>query len=108
MIEISIMTFVIFIWLIMPIIGLFIGKTKGHGFLGFILGFLLGPIGLVIIAIMKPDNISDSRRGPELNVEIIPEEKKKKVACPFCGLGFIYNTDEKAKCPGCSRIITNI
>lgn len=104
MVEISVMTLVIIAWLILPIIGIFIGKTKGHGFLGFLLGFLLGPIGLIIIAVMTPAEMS--RRGEELNVEIIPEDKKQKLTCPYCGLGFFFNTEEKAKCPGCSRVIS--
>jgi uncharacterized Zn-finger protein len=54
---------------------------------------------------MKSDIHSGTERGEELNVQIIPEDKKKKIVCPYCKLGFFYNSDKQAKCPGCSRVI---
>jgi predicted lipid-binding transport protein (Tim44 family) len=38
-----------FLWL-----GHYIGATKGRGGLGVLLAFLLGPIGLLIVAVMPP------------------------------------------------------
>ena len=43
------------IWLIVvPIIGALIGRPKGRGVLGYVLGFLLGPIGLIVVALVGP------------------------------------------------------
>jgi hypothetical membrane protein len=41
--------FFLFIWLIFGIVGAMIGKQKGEGFLGFIIGMLLGPIGILAV-----------------------------------------------------------
>ncbi len=40
------------------LVGYAIGKPKGYPGVGFILGFLLACIGLVIVAIMRPANRS--------------------------------------------------
>lgn len=85
------------------IIGAVIGKSKGHGFMGFMLGLFFGPIGLIIIAVMRP--AQSKSRGEELNVEIIPENKKTYATCPYCKTGFYYNSDDKPKCPMCTRTI---
>jgi len=43
------------LWLlVIPIIGALIGRPKGRGVLGFVLGLLLGPIGLIIVALVGP------------------------------------------------------
>jgi heme A synthase len=43
------------LWLIfIPIIGALIGRPKGRGVLGYVLGLLLGPIGLIVAAIVGP------------------------------------------------------
>jgi len=41
------------IWLFSGLIGLFIGKEKGRRVEGFFAGFLLGPIGLIWMALQK-------------------------------------------------------
>jgi hypothetical protein len=40
-----------------PLVGYLIGKNKGLGGLGAVLGFFLGIIGWIIVAVMKPRNI---------------------------------------------------
>lgn len=42
------------LWFLMGLIGAWIGSEKGRSTDGFCLGVLLGPIGLVIIALMRP------------------------------------------------------
>src|SRR4051795_12492973 len=51
----------IFVWLVFGFIGLLIGNSKNMGCAGFMLGVLLGPIGLIIIAVMgnKPTSTLD-------------------------------------------------
>ena len=58
-----------------------IGARKGAGFSGFVIGILLGPIGVIIILLSKGN------------------QKK----CPFC----VELVNEKAVvCPHCQRDIT--
>src|SRR5690349_15324810 len=40
-------------WVIFGLIGAAIGSSKGLGCAGFLLGVLLGPIGLIIVAVMQ-------------------------------------------------------
>ena len=42
------------IWIIMIIVATFIGAGKNRPVLGFVLGFLLGLIGVIIIACLSP------------------------------------------------------
>lgn len=64
----------VFLWILFAIIGLIIGNGKGRGGAGFALGLLLGPIGLIIIAVMQP------------NKEKIEEDRLKsgEKKCPYC------------------------
>ena len=43
----------VIIWIICAIIGAIIGGRKGSGCAGTALGFLLGPIGVIIVLIMR-------------------------------------------------------
>ncbi len=51
------MEFVV-IWFICGIIAAAIGSSKGEGFVGFIIGFILGPLG-IIAAILSSGNRKD-------------------------------------------------
>ena len=43
------------LWLVViPIMGALIGRPKGRGVLGYLLGLLLGPVGLIVVAIVGP------------------------------------------------------
>jgi hypothetical protein len=44
--------------LVAGLIGMAIGKGKGHGGVGFVLGALLGVIGWIIVGVMKPSGSS--------------------------------------------------
>ena len=48
------MTFIV-IWIVSTILGVMIGSSKGRGGAGFALGFLLGPLGVIITLFLKPD-----------------------------------------------------
>ena len=41
------------IWFLFGIVAAMIGKRKGEGLLGFIVGILLGPIGILIVLFSK-------------------------------------------------------
>lgn len=68
------MTFVI-VWIICAFIGMGIGKGKGKGGAGFALGLFLGPIGIVIIALMKENTVE---------VEAMALSSGESRKCPFC------------------------
>ena len=46
---------------ILGIVGMFLGLTVGKGFAGFFLGFLLGPIGWIIVFLLPRDTESEGR-----------------------------------------------
>jgi predicted amidophosphoribosyltransferase len=64
----------VILWILFAIIGLLIGKGKGKGGAGFALGLFLGPIGIIIIAVMKPDEV-------KVEAERLSAGEKK---CPYC------------------------
>ena len=66
---------------ILGIVGMFLGLTVGKGFAGFFLGFLLGPIGWIIVFLLPRDTeIEDSlsdfgiRATPQTNTTPPPPE----------------------------------
>jgi len=64
------------LWILCGIIGSMIGSKKGQGCLGFVLGFLLGPIGIIIEIVNK----GDRRICPHCR-ELI---NKDASVCPKC------------------------
>jgi hypothetical protein len=63
------------VWLICTFISGAIGSKKGRAGLGWVLGILLGPIGLIIIAII-PENIE--------KVESTAIQSGEMKKCPYC------------------------
>ena len=47
-------TTILIVWGVCALIGAAIGSSKGQGGLGFFLGLVLGIIGVIIIAVIKP------------------------------------------------------
>jgi len=56
-------------WIICAFIGLAIGSSKGQAAAGFLLGLLLGPVGLLIALIMKPSIQVQAQRAEAVDFE---------------------------------------
>lgn len=69
------MEFLLF-WLACAVLGSMIGSAKGAGFSGFVLGLLLGPIGVLIVLVSN-----GNRRKCPLCAERIQVAAK---VCPHC------------------------
>jgi hypothetical protein len=67
--------FGIIIWLVCAVVSGSVGTRKGRTGLGWVLGILLGPIGLIIIAVV-PENTERVE-----NTALLSGELKK---CPYC------------------------
>jgi len=65
----------VILWLVCAFIGMSIGKGKGKGGAGFALGLFLGPIGIIIIALMKEDTA-------KVEAEALSSGEMRK--CPYC------------------------
>ena len=68
---------VLFVGMVCAVLGAHIGRRKGVAGLGFLLGLLLGPIGLLIIAVMPP--------GPPPPAGNSPPPPAGRTSCPSCG-----------------------
>lgn len=68
------------IWLIAIVLATIIGANKGRAGAGFLLGTLLGLIGVIIIACMRPDPTYGRYPCPECAEAIMPAAK----VCPNC------------------------
>lgn len=66
----------ILIMLASAVIGAMIGSSKGNGVPGFFLGLILGPIGLVIVAVMPGDRVECRYCKSKINPEA--------TVCPNC------------------------
>ena len=77
------------VWLVLgPLVGYAIGKPKGREGYGLVLGFLLGFIGWIIVAVMEPvAGYSDiGTQGPRRTCPYCAEKiQPAAVVCRYCG-----------------------
>ena len=71
------------------LLGAMIGNSKERAGLGFALGFLIGPIGLIVIAILPPKGQAPA------SIQSRPQRK-----CPFCAEMIL---EEAVVCRYCGR-----
>ena len=84
-------------WVAPVIVATIIGSKKGKGGLGFVLGFFLSWIGVIIIAVMEDEAKRDQEHRETL-AAVGGGKQVVKVKCPKCGA----LADEGVKfCPGC-------
>ena len=106
------MEFVI-VWIICGVIAAAIGAKKGETASGFIIGILLGPLGIIIALLSK-----GNRRGCPHCRELVHREatvcphcqrdlfKSLSIRCPKCGeQGHVSEgmLNEKVECPSCKK-----
>lgn len=79
-------------WLICGAIAYYIYQGKGRaGFWGFLVGFMLGPLGIVYALVRSPD----TERAEQLQVKA-----GKAKRCPYCGE--VIRTEARV-CKHCGR-----
>lgn len=100
--------------LLFGLIGYFIGKPKGRGGDALLVSLLLGPLGLLIAAFLKPIGDKCPYCGGLLNKGAIccchcgrevVQRRIPKVSCPMCGVAIVRSTLHKGtnECPRCGE-----
>lgn len=99
-------------WLLFGLIGGMIGSKKGQGCGGFVLGLILGPIGLIIALLTKGDRVTcpfckeliatNSKRCPKCQADFSPPETSQ---APILINGEVSLESETKKCPSCAEKI---
>ena len=84
-------------WVAPAIVGYIIGKNKGKGGIGLLLGIFLSWIGVIIVAVLS-DDVKRDQEHREMMAAVGGTKEIIKVKCPQCGA----LADEGVKfCPGC-------
>jgi hypothetical protein len=106
------MEFVI-LWILCGVVAAIIGAKKGAGSSGFIVGFLLGPFGILIALFSKGDRKSCfyCKEWIHKDATVCPHcqramEQMFNVRCPACGeRGQVRESllTERIDCPKCKR-----
>lgn len=97
--SVNIWVYVVAMWLFFGFIGALIFRHKGKKEAnGFLLGFLLGPIGVLIALFSNATSIEIAKQEKEMEEEQIKSGELKK--CPFCAE--LVKTEAKV-CKHCGR-----
>jgi hypothetical protein len=84
------------IWLIFGIVSAWIGAKKGQGGTTFVIGVLLGPLGLLVAVLSK-----GNRRKCPLCRELMHRDA---TVCPHCRNEIQPDTDPMQTCSHCGEI----
>ena len=95
------MAVLVVVWLACALFGFAIGSNKGRGGTGFVLGLLLGVIGVIVIAVMRPASETHTRRNQPVTVTARNRDSQPWLRpCPWCA----EKIQPTAKtCPHCGR-----
>lgn len=85
------------IWIICGIIGAIIGSRKGSGCAGVALGFLLGPLGIIIVLVMR-----GNRKACPHCKELIHSEA---TTCKHCGKDLRPGAASRSSAPTCYNVL---
>jgi hypothetical protein len=87
------------IWLICGFVGAAIAESRGHGCAGLIMGFLFGPLGILIALAMPPNYKGMGKKQcPYCREWIDP----LAIKCPKC------QSDLRPKCPQCGSPLEGV
>jgi hypothetical protein len=79
------MAVLVVVWLACALFGCAIGSNKGRGGTGFVLGLLLGVIGVIVIAVMRPAPEAHARRNQPVTVAARNLDSQPWLRpCPWC------------------------
>ena len=81
-----ILTLIFVGWILFATGGYVIGEPKGHGAVGVALGSVAGPVGLLIVATMRPTPTIQTERdraNAHTLAALVPEVRLTR-ACPWC------------------------
>jgi hypothetical protein len=104
---------IVIIWILCGIVAAMIGAKKGMGSSAFVVGFLLGPFGILIALLSKGDRRSClyCKEWIHKDATVCPHCQRKlehvfDVRCPACGeRGQVRESllTERIECPKCKR-----
>lgn len=60
---------VVAVWGFSVLVGWIVGAAKGRGVAGFVLGLLLGVLGVIVVVCMRPTAVVEARRVEEIRAE---------------------------------------
>jgi hypothetical protein len=102
------------IWLLCGIISAIVASNKGRsGFGWFIIGLLLGPLGLILsLAVSKKQKALEAKAVETGSMKKCPScaefIKQEAIKCRYCGESLqhegMIELDEKARCPNCGSL----
>jgi hypothetical protein len=70
-------------WILFATGGYVIGQPKGHGAVGITLASVAGPVGLLIVATMRPTQTERERASAHAIGALVPEVGSTR-PCPWC------------------------